>query len=77
MLACDFGAAFAVFIPLDVNLFLPFSIFLLEVGSVWYRNLYEAIFSPNFIRLASGLLQFIYFFVIAHSHKVLHAVFPR
>jgi hypothetical protein len=57
---------------------LLFSILLLEVGSVWYRNLYKirGFFPfPNLVRLASGL--FIFFFVIAYFHKVLHAVFPR
>jgi hypothetical protein len=52
---------------------------LLEVGSVWYRNLFEIsgfFFFPNLVRLASGLLQFIFFFVITSFHEVLHAVFP-
>jgi hypothetical protein len=59
---------------------LLFSVFLLEVGSVWYRNLYEisGFFSfPNLVGLASVSLQFIFFFVNAYFHKVLHAIFPR
>lgn len=52
---CACGVTFALFIPLDITMLLLFSIFVSEVGSVWYRSLYEI--SGFFLSpILSGLL---------------------